>query len=179
MLKWVGEALILYFIKPKTWVVVYTWVYTWVYICPYIYPPMRKASNYNDKMPLIVNICLIFRDVKVKKEKVILNQRNSVYSGLSGKALLFKWYLSRDSRDSRIRDVWLLEEEHLNRGTSRCKVPEVETCFKCSCLRNSKQAGVDGGDRQGTDWDNHKEFRFYSEWEGKSEEVLSRGGTWS
>ena len=89
--------------------------------------------------------------LKLKEEKVILNQRNSVYSGLSGKALLIKWYLRRDSRDSRVRDAWLLEEEHLNRGTSRCKVPEVETCFKCSCLRNSKQAGVDGGDRQGTD----------------------------
>lgn len=44
-----------------------------------------------------------------------------------------------------------MEEEHLYRGTSRCKVPEVGTGFKCSCLRNSKQAGVDGGDRQGTD----------------------------
>ena len=175
MWKWVGEALILYFIKPKTWVI--------ANIPLYLSTDKRKASNYNDKMPLIVTHVYFSEMLKLKKEKVILNQRNSGCSGLSGKVLLIKWYWSRDSRDLRVRDVWLLEEEHLNRGTSRCKVPEVGTCFKCSCTRNSKQADVDGRGqarhRPRRDWGHHKEFRFYSEWEGKPEEVLRRGGTQS
>lgn len=130
-------------------------------------------------MPSTVR-CIQFLEMlnKIKTEKGILNWRNCVSRRLLWNALLRKRYWSRDPWEWRVREVWLLEEEHLNRKPSSATLLRWP-CFECKCLRRASSLVWPEGNRQGADpvglRGHGKKFRIYSEWEGKPEEVLSRG----